>query len=165
MSIDPATLRARLAPGRTGRGVVRAVVLDWAGTTVDHGSRAPAIAFVRAFAALGVRIDPDQARGPMGLSKRDHVRALLDLPEVGGGWRRAHGRPPGPETVERVYETFVPLQREALEAHADLIPGTLELVRACARRGIRVGSTTGYSRDLMDVLEPLAARVGYRPEV
>ena len=34
--------------------MLKAVILDWAGTVLDHGSRAPMGAFVKAFAAFGV---------------------------------------------------------------------------------------------------------------
>jgi phosphonoacetaldehyde hydrolase len=66
---------------------IRLVVFDWAGTTVDHGSRAPVAAFVRAFAGHGVEVTPDEARGPMGLHKRDHIRAMLQMPAVARRWR------------------------------------------------------------------------------
>jgi phosphonoacetaldehyde hydrolase len=38
----------------------------------------------------------------------------------------------------------------------------MEALRA---RGIRVAGTTGYTRPIMDVLEPLAATAGYAPEL
>ena len=42
---------------------IRLVVLDWAGTTVDHGSCAPVAPFVAAFARSGVEVSPAEARG------------------------------------------------------------------------------------------------------
>ena len=48
---------------------IKAVILDWAGTVVDHGSRAPMGAFVRAFAEFGVAISVADARGPMGIAE------------------------------------------------------------------------------------------------
>ena len=61
-----------------------AVVFDWAGTLVDFGSCAPMGAFVRLFAEFGVSVSIAQARGPMGLAKRDHIATLCRLPEVAG---------------------------------------------------------------------------------
>ena len=60
---------------------IKLVVLDWAGTAVDHGSFAPVAAFVAAFRGRGVEVTAQQARAPMGLEKRDHLRALARLPE------------------------------------------------------------------------------------
>ncbi len=59
---------------------IRLVVFDWAGTTVDHGSFAPVTPFVEALARHGVRVTTAEARGPMGLHKRDHLVALFRLP-------------------------------------------------------------------------------------
>ena len=53
---------------------IDAVIFDWAGTIVDFGSFAPTQVLVDAFAAAGVAITLDEARGPMGLAKRDHSR-------------------------------------------------------------------------------------------
>ena len=55
---------------------LKAAILDWAGTVVDHGSRAPMGAFVRAFAQFGVTVSIADARGPMGMAKWDHIRAV-----------------------------------------------------------------------------------------
>ncbi len=54
---------------------LQAAILDWAGTVIDHGSRAPMGAFVRAFGQFGVSISIDDARGPMGMAKWDHTSA------------------------------------------------------------------------------------------
>lgn len=144
---------------------IRAVILDWAGTTVDHGSRAPARVFVEIFARRGVAITEAEARGPMGRAKRDHIAAVLALPGVIERWRAAHGRPPTEADGEGMYADFLPLQKETLAHESAVIPGVPEAVAALAARGIRVGSTTGYTRELMDVVQPLAAAGGFAPEV
>jgi phosphonoacetaldehyde hydrolase len=146
------------------QGSLRAVVLDWAGTTVDHGSLAPARSFVDAFGALGIEMDMDEARRPMGRAKRDHIRALLAASETRRRWVEVHGEVPGEDAIDRVYEAFMPVQRQAIRERAGLIPGTVETVGACRDRGIRIGSTTGYTRDLLEVLAPVAAGQGYVPD-
>jgi phosphonoacetaldehyde hydrolase len=143
---------------------LKAVVFDWAGTVVDHGSRAPMGAFVEAFARFGVAVSIDQARRPMGLPKRDHVRALLEMPEVAEGWRRAQGGAPDEAAVERVYEVFVPMNAEVVARHADLIPGAAETVAACRAAGLKIGSTTGYVREIMERLTGPAAAQGFAPD-
>ena len=55
---------------------IQAAILDWAGTVVDHGSRAPMGAFVRAFAQFGVAISIADARGPMGMAKWEQVASI-----------------------------------------------------------------------------------------
>ena len=55
---------------------LKAVILDWAGTVVDHGCIGPVAVFIEVFARKGVAVTAAQARKPMGLMKKDHVRAM-----------------------------------------------------------------------------------------
>lgn len=143
---------------------VRAVVLDWAGTMVDHGSLAPMGVFVEAFARFGVAISIDEARGPMGMAKRPHVAALMRLPRVAAAWREKHGREPAEADIDAVYEVFVPMNVEVAGRYADVIPGAAEAVAELRRRGLKIGSSTGYTRDIMAEVIPIAAAQGYEPD-
>lgn len=149
---------------RSYRGPIQAVILDWAGTTVDYGSLAPVAAFVRLFAEQGVTISAAEARGPMGLEKREHIRQLCQTPAIAARWRERHGREPDAADVDRLYETFVPLQLAAIRDHAQLIPGCRETVAALRERGIRIGANTGYSREMMEPLLLAAAEQRYMPD-
>jgi phosphonoacetaldehyde hydrolase len=146
-------------------GRIRAVIFDWAGTTVDHGSLAPVAPFVEAFRRAGVAITTAEARGPMGVAKRDHIAAILALPRVAAAWREAHGKGPDEADVDHLFADFLPLQREALSRHSGVIPGVPAVVAECRRRGIKIGVNTGYPRTLMDVAAPLARASGYDPDV
>ncbi len=143
---------------------IKAVILDWAGTTVDFGSRAPMGVFVQVFDRFGVEITIEEARVPMGLPKRDHIRALLAMPRVAESWRAARGREPDEADVDAVYEAFVPANVEVAAEHADLIPGTAQTAQALREQGVAIGSTTGYTREIMDQILPVAARQGYAPD-
>jgi phosphonoacetaldehyde hydrolase len=143
---------------------LKAVVFDWAGTVVDHGSRAPMGVFVRAFAEFGVAITVDEARGPMGMAKRDHVAAVMALPRVSAAWEAAHGRAPTVGDVDAVYAVFVPMNVAVVADHADMIEGAVETVAALRARGLKIGSTTGYTREIMARLLPIAAAAGYAPD-
>jgi phosphonoacetaldehyde hydrolase len=144
-------------------GPVRAVILDWAGTVLDHGSRAPMGAFQRAFARFGVGISIADARGPMGMAKADHIRAVGRA--VNEAWRAKHGRDFDDSDVAAIFEVFEPMNIAAVQDHSALIPGVLEAIEALKARGIRIGSTTGYTRPIMAALAPLAAAQGFVPEV
>lgn len=143
---------------------LQAAILDWAGTTIDFGCCAPALAFVETFRRSGVELSLAEARGPMGTAKRRHIELLCGLPAVRERWRARHGREPGPEEVERLYREFVPLQTSTLVQHAGLVPGTLDAVADLRRRGLRIGTTTGYSSQMMAVVEAEARRQGYVPD-
>jgi len=150
---------------RTYRGPLQAAIFDWAGTTVDFGCIAPAIVFVEVFKRRQVPITMDEARGPMGTQKIDHIRQLTELDAVRQRWIEAHGKPPTEADVEAMYEEFVPLQLACLSTYSDLIPGTLETVSALRARGLKIGSTTGYSTEMTAINRADAERQGYVPDV
>lgn len=143
--------------------MLRAVVFDWAGTVVDFGSLAPMGAFVSVFRDFGVEISIDEARRPMGLPKWNHIRALLDDPAIAERWRAAQGEPNN-AAVDRIYEVFVPLNTRVVTDYATLVPGVRELVADLRARGLKIGSTTGYTRDIMERLAPAAAAQGFEPD-
>ncbi len=100
----------------------------------------------------------------MGLPKRAHIAAMLTQPHIAAAWTRAHGSPPDEEAIDRVYKVFVPLNVETVAKYCDLIPGTAEMVRELRARGLKIGSTTGYTRSIMERVLPLAAAQGYAPD-
>jgi phosphonoacetaldehyde hydrolase len=141
-----------------------AVVFDWAGTMIDHGSRAPMGVFVKVFKSFGVEISVEEARGPMGMAKRDHIARLIYSPRIAAAWAAAQGHEPTEADVDRVYELFVPMNREIVTDFAELIDGAADAARRIRARGLKIGSTTGYTRDIMERLLPKAAEQGYAPD-
>ncbi|GAA4479591.1 phosphonoacetaldehyde hydrolase [Gluconacetobacter asukensis] len=143
-----------------GHFSIEAVIFDWAGTLVDFGSFAPMAAFVETFAGFGLSIDIEEARRPMGLAKRPHVAALLNQPRIAAAWTEMYGHAPGDVVIDRVYEAFVPRNIAVAARHAVLIPGAAECVAELRRRGLRIGSTTGYTREIMEEILPVARSQG-----
>ena len=135
---------------------IRAVIFDLAGTLVDFGSLAPVRAMVELFRRNGVTLTGELARKPMGLAKRDHIRALALMPEVDAQWVGAHGRRWAETDVDRLYADFAALQTDLLREHGRLIPGVLEAALELRESGVCIGVTTGYdSRMLGVVLEAM----------
>jgi phosphonoacetaldehyde hydrolase len=149
---------------RSYRGPVKLVILDWAGTTLDYGCYAPAVVFQEVYRRRGVEISMEQARRPMGLHKREHIRAIGRMDEVAEAWQHARKRSVTDQDIEEMFHDFQPLQLQCLAGYADLIPGTLETVAALRARGVRIGSTTGYFTEAMELLKHEAARRGYVPD-
>ncbi|MGO9419253.1 phosphonoacetaldehyde hydrolase [Roseiarcus sp.] len=143
---------------------VKAVIFDWAGTVVDYGSLAPMGAFVETFAEFGVEISIDEARGPMGMAKRPHIAALAALPRIAEAWKRKHGRAPTDADVDALYDVFVPKNVSVAAHYADVIPGTAEVVSALRAEGVKIGSSTGYTREIMARITPRAAEQGFAPD-
>ncbi len=145
-------------------GPLQAAIFDWAGTTVDYGCFAPVVVFREVFQQQGVPITMEQARVPMGLEKKEHIRSIAAMEPVAQAWQTVHGRPANEADIEALYRAFIPLQLACLAEYADLVPGTLEAVADCRQRGMKIGSTTGYNTAMMEVLLPLAAQRGYAPD-
>lgn len=142
----------------------KAVVFDWAGTVIDFGSFAPMGAFVETFAKFGVETTIADARKPMGLPKRAHIAAMLAEPHIAAGWEEAQGAPPDEAAIDAVYRVFVPLNEEVVKDYCTLVPGTLDAVAYIRGKGMKIGSTTGYTRSIMERVLPLAAALGYEPD-
>ncbi|MBB1597767.1 phosphonoacetaldehyde hydrolase [Achromobacter sp. UMC46] len=153
-------------PAQSGKfpGTVDAVIFDWAGTLVDFGSLAPTQIFVEAFAVFGLRITLEQARGPMGLSKRDHIRTLLADVGIQAQWVERFGRPSNDLDIDAVYHRFMPMQIAKVAEYSRPIPGAVETLRALRSQGIKIGSCSGYPRQVLDVLLPDAAVDGIAPD-
>ena len=87
----------------------KAVVFDWAGTILDFGSCAPMGAFVKLFEQFGIEITIAEARGPMGMAKWDHIKALGSQPRIAAQWEAKHGHAFDDADVDRLYEVFTPM--------------------------------------------------------
>ncbi|WP_233849187.1 phosphonoacetaldehyde hydrolase [Paraburkholderia sp. HD33-4] len=143
---------------------VKAVIFDWAGTVVDYGSRAPMGAFVETFEQFGVPITIDEARGPMGMAKRPHIAALMALPRVAQAWAERYGHAPADADIDAVYDVFVPKNIAVAASYSAVIPGVAEVTSALRQDDIRIGTTTGYTREIIDEIVPGAAAQGFAPD-
>jgi len=146
------------------RGKLQAVILDWAGTTVDYGSFSPIRAMQQVFRNRGITLSDEEVRRDMGLLKKDHIRSLLHLPRVAEAWRQNSGGLPTETDTEELYRDFQPIQMARLEQDSDVIPGVVEAADRMRRRGLKIGSTTGYTRPMLEVLLQKSASQGYRPD-
>lgn len=142
---------------------LEAVIFDWAGTMVDHGSLAPVRAVTSLFARHGIELTDEEVRRDMGLFKKDHIRRILRQPRIGALWSGKTSRAAGEDDVEKLFAEFNPLQMEVLEQYSELIPGAAEISELLRADGIKVGSTTGYTRPMLEVLVARATAAGYRP--
>lgn len=157
-------LNAKLPPLTVHATKLKAVILDWAGTTVDFGSLAPARTLQLIFAKSGIQLTDAEVRRDMGLPKKDHIRKILALPNVRAAWQASTESAPTEKHVDDVYQRFIPLQLSCLSEYSSLIPGVLDAVKHFRRRGLKIGSTTGYTRSMLDLLLRKSAEAGYLPD-
>jgi phosphonoacetaldehyde hydrolase len=146
------------------KGKVQAVILDWSGTTADAYVVAPAVVFVEVFKRQKVEISMVEARGPMGLRKDLHIKALTEVDEIKERWKKIHGKYPEQSDVDRMFADFVPLQLDCLRKYTTLLPGVAEVTQRLQKQGIKIGSTTGFVRSMVDILEEDSAKQGYKPD-
>ncbi len=144
---------------------LKAIVFDWAGTTIDYGSCAPASVFQEIFRMRGVPITAAQAREPMGRAKRDHIATIGRMPSVDAAWRQSHhGCSITDADIDAMYADFLPLQKATLSNHDQLIDGVPDVVAWCRNHGLQIGATTGYTRELLEIVAASAEQQGYRPD-
>ncbi len=157
-------IMVNITPKNPYTGCLKGAVLDWAGTAVDYGCLGPAAVFVDVFDKFHIEASVAEARQFMGLMKKDHIRGMLDLPSIRERWRAFYRREPNEGDVAALYGETEPMMVSAIFRHAEPIDGLLETVREMRKRGMRIGSCTGYTGPMMAVLMPLAEEKGYRPD-
>ena len=143
---------------------LEAVILDWAGTAVDYGCFAPVQGFVEAFEQFGITPTMEEVREPMGRLKWDHIHTMMQMPRIRAEWQRTQGRDWTREDVDRVYEVSEGLILSLLHRYAEPKPHLLEAVAGLRERGLKIGSTTGYTGEMMAIVTAGAAEKGYRPD-
>ena len=143
---------------------IQLVVFDWAGTTVDYGSSAPAAVFERIFEGAGIHFTREEINRPMGMEKKAHIRELLSGESGKQQWKETYGRDWTEEDVEHLYESFEAELFQVVAEYSVPIPGVVETVKELREQGLKIGSTTGYTSQMMEQVIPGAAKLGYQAD-
>lgn len=131
--------------------MIELVVLDMAGTTVDeHGDVYRALE--GSVTATGATVSAEDLQTWMGADKTEAIAALLEL----GGVTAT------PELVARQFDLFRALLAEAYAKNPPVaLPGVETALKTLKSRGIKIGLTTGFSRDVAaPILETLGWGIG-----
>ena len=144
-------------------GPVEAVILDWAGTTIDFGSLAPVYAFMELFRAEGIEVSQSEAREPMGTEKRVHICRMLANPRIAQAWLEVKGCEPSEQEIDRLYHDFAPIQTRIVGERSQLIPGWKQACDQLLEQGIKIGGNTGYGPGMMEPALAAAKEQGYQP--
>src|SRR5262249_14611649 len=143
---------------------LKALIFDWAGAPVDFACPAPVLCLKEIFLEHGIEVTGAEIRRDMGLLKRDHIHRILNQPRVSEAWTARHGSRPSDQDVERLFEDFARIQIARIDEHSELIPEAPAAVASIRSRGLRIGSTTGYTRPMLDPILARAAIEGYAPD-
>ena len=144
---------------------INAVIFDWAGTTIDYGSRAPIVAFQKAFENVGIQISEAEIRQDMGLDKYTHIHKIMDLPAVQNDWQARFQVLPTEDDCNQIFSDFKAILLSSLTEFGQLKPGMSEVIDYLNTHHISYGTTTGYDAEMLALVLPIAARQGYQPAV
>lgn len=84
--------------------LVKGVIFDWAGTTIDYGCVAPVAVIQKMFAQRGIVVTNDDARRDMGLLKIDHLRKLIQIPSVRSQIEAKEGKIEDEKYVQAIFQ-------------------------------------------------------------
>ena len=143
---------------------IEAVIFDWAGTTVDYGCFAPVQAFVEVFKHFGIEPTMDEVREPMGMLKRDHIKTMLHMDRIHAMWLEKYSREVTEEDIDNMYNLFEEKLMSILDRFAEPKPYVLETIVKLHEMGLKIGSTTGYTDEMMSVVTREAKAAGYEPD-
>ena len=143
---------------------IKCVIFDWAGTTVDFGCFAPVNVFIQIFKNAGIDVTNEEARLPMGMLKIDHIREMLKMERIRNEWKFKYKRDFTEEDVNNLYKEFEPALLKSLKDYTDIKPNVLETINTLRKRGIKIGSTTGYTDKMMEIVVKEAEKKGYSPD-
>ncbi len=143
---------------------IECVIFDWAGTAVDYGCFAPVAAFTEAFKGIGLEISSDEARGPMGMNKIDHIRELFKLDNVTAQFKNLFSRDWTEEDVVEMNRSFESFLFASLSNYTTPINNVLDVVAELRAKGLKIGSTSGYTAKMMEVVSAGAEAKGYKPD-
>lgn len=141
-----------------------AVIFDWAGTTVDYGCFAPVQAFIEIFKQYGIEPTMDETRKPMGMLKWDHIKTMLEMERIGGEFERIYGRPFNDHDVDEMYAGFEEKLLGILDQFAKPKEYVVETIVELRKAGLKIGSTTGYTDKMMEIVTREAKKSGYEPD-
>lgn len=143
---------------------IEMVVFDWAGTTVDYGSSAPCTVFEKVFSAKGIHLTKEEINKPMGMEKKAHIRELLSTESGRKQWKELYGADWTEEDVEKLYVMFEETLYEVVAEYSVPIDGVVETVNKLRENGVKIGSTTGYTSQMMEQVIPRAEHMGYKAD-
>lgn len=142
---------------------IEAVIFDWAGTVIDFGSRAPIEAILAGFRSIDFDISEIEARAFTGMAKREHIKTILEIPTVVHRWKQQKRGAVDDAVVNDIFQRFATVQLDVILDHSDLIPGVVDVVNYLNDHAIKIGSSTGYFREMIDKVLPVAAKAGFSP--
>ncbi len=99
----------------------------------------------------------------MGLLKIDHFRKILQIPSIRDQFL-SKSIQINESLIQSLYIDFELEMFRTIPSCSNVIPGVPEVMEYLREREIKVGSTTGYTKKMLDVLSAIAKEQGYEPD-
>ncbi len=143
---------------------IEAVIFDWAGTTVDYGCFAPVRAFIEVFEEYGISPTIDETRKPMGMLKWDHIKTMMSMPRINKLWVEKYNRDFTDKDIDEMHDKFTDKLMGILHNYGNPKPYVVETMNKLREKNIKIGSTTGYTDEMMSIVTKVAKEQGYEPD-
>ena len=146
-------------------GPLRGVILDWSGTVIDKYSNAPIKALQKLFKNNGIEITEEEARIPMGKRKYEHIELIMNHNHFKERWHKKYNNYPKKIDIDKIYNKFIPIQKEIIYNYCDLIPGTQKTIYELKKKHkLKIGLTTGFTSDITDIILDQVSKKGFTPD-
>ena len=143
--------------------MLKAVILDLSGTIVDIHVLSPAIGFVKVFEKYGINVTMEEAREPMGLKKEIHLKQMLEMPRILDQWMTNKKYTPDHKDIDLLYKDLEDIQKKLLPKYCTLTPGTANSLGILRHNhDMKFGVTSGFNRELVDIILYEAAKQGVK---
>ena len=106
----------------------------------------------------------EETRKPMGMLKWDHIKTMLEMPRIHDLWLQAHGREVENKDIDEMHDAFTGKLMGILDQFSDPKPYVVETIETLRKMGLKIGSTTGYTDQMMEVVTKVAKEKGYEPD-
>ena len=121
----------------------KVLITDIAGTICDKYSMAPYHAFKSSFNDHDIDITDEEIRRYMGFRKQDHIAKVLNIRNIDD------------KALElEIYKTYKEEQMRIMyeQKYSTLFPEAKYMLETLRKNGIKIGITTGYTRELVEPL-------------
>ena len=125
---------------------------------------APLAVFEKIFEDKEIYLSKEEILKPMGMGKRDHIKTLLLTESATTQWNNKYERNWTEEDIDEMFSQFNNKLLSVLHNYCEPIDGVLETIDELRNLGVHIGTTTGYTREMMDIVEHGAKEKGYVPD-
>ena len=132
--------------------MIKAVIFDLGGTLIDKFSLSPLVNLSKAFKQRNIVIPNRIIAQDMGKKKCDHIYSISREPFFYEQFKDVYKRDPNDSDLGDIYSIFCAFQGADLRKKQELIPETKVVMNYLREKDIKIGITTGFNKEQMDLV-------------